>query len=117
MAFISKKTITYKNKEYTVVFNLNVMQAIQEKYETVDKWAKLTDGASGEVDIKALIFGLKEMINEGIEIDNEDNGTDIPLMTDKQIGRMVSEIGFEDATKALNDTVIDATKDDSGKNA
>ena len=32
MAFLSKKTITYKNKEYTVVFNLNVMQAIQEKY-------------------------------------------------------------------------------------
>lgn len=117
MAFNSKKTITYKNKEYTVVFNLNVMQAIQEKYETIDKWAKLTDGASGEVDIKALIFGLKEMINEGIEIDNEDNGTDIPLMTEKQIGRMVSEMGLEGTTKALNDTVIDATKDDSGKNA
>ena len=30
--------ITYKEKEYKVVFNLNVMEAIQEEYGTIDKW-------------------------------------------------------------------------------
>ena len=111
------KSINYKGKEYHLVFNLNVMQSIQQEYGTMEKWGKLTDGSSGEVDIKALIFGLTEMLNEGIEIDNDDNGTDEPLLTSKKVGRIITEIGLVNATQALNETVIDATKDDSGKNA
>lgn len=111
------RTITYKNREIKMVFNLNVMQAIQQEYGTVDKWGKLTDGGEGESDIRALIFGLKEMFNEGIEIANEDNGTNEPLFTDKQVGRIISALGIEEATKALQNTVIDSTKDDSEKNS
>ena len=111
------KSFEYKGKEIKLVFNLNVMEAIQEEYGTVDKWGKLTDGASGEVDVKALKFGLTEMINEAIDIDNDENGTDEPFLTSKQVGRIISEVGLEGATKALNQTVVDATKDDSGKNA
>lgn len=110
------KTLNYKDKEIKLVFNLNVMQAIQEEYQTIDKWGKLTDGEHGEVNIKALIFGLKEMINEGVEIDNDDNGTNEPLFTEKQVGRIISSIGIEEASKALQNTVIDSTKDDSEKN-
>ena len=107
----------YKGKEIKMVFNLNVMQTIQEEYGSIDKWGKLTDGESGEVDIKALIFGLTAMINEAIDIDNDENGTDEPFLTTKKVGRIVTEVGLGNATKALNETVIDATKDDSGKNA
>ena len=107
----------YKGKEIKLVFNLNVMQKIQEEYKTVDAWTKLTDGESGEVDIKALLFGLTEMINEAIDIDNDENGTDEPFITTKKVVRIVTEVGLGNATKALNETVIDATKDDSGKNA
>lgn len=110
-------TINYKGKEIKLVFNLNVMQVIQEEYKTIDAWGKLTDGTSGEVDIKALIFGLTQMINEGIEIDNDENGTDEPLLTEKKVGRIITDVGLANATKALNETVINATKDDSGKNA
>ena len=109
--------ISYKGKEIKLAFNLNVMQSIQEEYGTVDKWGKLTDGASGEVDVKALKFGLTQMINEAIDIDNDENGTDEPFLTSKQVGRIISEVGLEGATKALNQTVVDATKGDSGKNA
>ncbi|WP_407461637.1 hypothetical protein [Methanobrevibacter sp.] len=110
-------TINYKGKEIKLVFNLNVMQVIQEEYKTIDAWGKLTDGSSGEVDIKALIFGLTQMINEGIEIDNDENGTDEPLLTEKKVGRIITDVGLANATKALNQTVINSTKDDSGKNA
>ena len=107
----------YKGKEIKLVFNLNVMQSIQEEYKTVDAWGKLTDGESGEVDIKALIFGLTAMINEAIDIDNDENGTNEPFFSPKQVGRIITDVGLANATKALNQTVIDATKDDSGKNA
>ena len=110
-------TINYKGKEIKLVFNLNVMQAIQQEYKTIDNWGKLTDGSAGEVDIKALIFGLTEMINEGIDIDNDENGTNEPFYSTKKVGRIITDVGLANATKALNETVINATKDDSGKNA
>lgn len=105
-------SIQYKDKTYKLMFNLNVMEAIQEEYGTVEKWGSLTDGneTDGEPNAKAVIFGLREMINEGIDIDNETAEVKEPLMTLKQVGRLISEVGFENATLALNDTVVESTK-------
>ena len=55
-----------------LVFNLNVMESIQAKYGSVQKWGKLTDNKNGEPNAKALIFGFTEMINEAIEIENDE---------------------------------------------
>lgn len=110
-------TFEYKGKEIKLVFNLNVMQAIQEEYKTIDNWSKLTDGDAGEVDIKALMFGLTQMINEAIDIDNDENGTNEPFMSSKKVGRIITEVGLAQATKAMQQTVINSTKDDSEKNA
>ena len=105
--------IQYRDKEYKLVFNLNVMERIQEEYGTIDKWGELSDGSvDGEPNAKAVIFGFTEMINEGIEIDNDDNGTDIKPLTLKQVGRMITEVGLVNATKAMNETVINSTKDE-----
>lgn len=102
---------TYKDKEYTVVFNLNVMQAIQEEYGSLGAWGDLTDGSEkGEPDAKAVIFGLREMINEGLDIEADENGTSYVPLTLKQVGRMLTEIGLENATSIMNDTVIESTK-------
>ena len=109
-------SINYKGKEIKMVFNLNVMQKIQEEYKTVDAWSKLTDGESGEVDIKALVFGITEMINEAVDIDNDENGTSEPFYTAKKVGRIITEVGLSNATKALTSTVIESTKDETGKN-
>ena len=106
----------YKGNTYRLVFNLNVMQAIQNKYGTIDKWGKLTDGKGGEPNAEAVIFGFSEMINEGIDIMNEENGTDVKPLTLKQTGRLITDIGLKEATKKLNKTVIDSTKS-SEKNA
>ena len=108
-------TIEYKGKTYKLYFNLNVMQQIQEEYGSIDEWGKLSDGVSGEVNAKAVIFGITAMINEGIDIENEEKGTDIKPFTLKQVGRMITEIGIKEATKTLNETVIESTKDE--KNA
>lgn len=101
--------IEYKGKEYTIVFNLNVMESIQAKYGTIEKWGELTDGQGEEVDIQALIFGLTEMINEGIDISNEDNGTNNPFFTHKQVGRILSEVGLSKITEKINETVVNST--------
>lgn len=106
--------IQYKGNTYKLVFNLNVMEIIQEKYGSLDKWGSLTDGTekNGEPDAKAVIFGFTEMINEGIDISNEENGTDIKPFTLKQVGRLITEIGLANATAKLNETVIESTKSD-----
>lgn len=104
------KEILYKDKKYKLVFNLNVMEEIQEEYKTIQEWGALTDGAKGEPNAKAVIFGFTCMLNEGIDIDNEDNGTDIKHLTTKQVGRMITEIGLEETTRKLNETVIESTK-------
>ena len=102
--------IEYKGKTYKLYFNLNVMQQIQEEYGTIEEWGNLSDGTNGEVNAKAVIFGITAMINEGIDIENEEKGTDIKPFTLKQVGRMITEIGLAEATKTLNDTVIESTK-------
>lgn len=103
-------TIQYKDVEYKLVFNLNVMEKIQEEYGSLDEWGALTDGKKGEPNAKAIIYGFTEMLNEGIDIDNEENNTDIKPFTLKQVGRMITEIGLMNATEKLNQTVIDSTK-------
>lgn len=110
--------IQYKDKTLKLVFNLNVMENIQNEYETIENWGALTDGSEnkGEPNAKAVIFGFREMINEGIDIQNEENGTNEPFLTLKQVGRIITEVGLANATKVLNDTVIESTKDDELKN-
>lgn len=105
--------LNYKDKEYKLVFNLNVMEKIQDEYKTLEAWGELTDGSKGEVNIKALVFGIAEMINEGIDIDNDENGKNEPFISHKKVGRMLTDIGIETAAQNMNDLVVKSTKDDS----
>ena len=111
-----EKKITVKGKEYPVVFNLNVMEEIQNEYGTLEKWGDLTDGKDGEPNAKAVIFGFTHMINEGIDIHNEEDGTDEKPLTYKQVGRMLTEIGLDEMAKTMHETVI-ASTESAEKNA
>lgn len=104
--------ITLNGKNYRLCFNLNVMEAIQAEYETIDKWTDLTSAG----DAKAIKFGFAEMLNEGIDIENEKNGTDEKPFTLKQVGRLLTELGFENVGRKLNEAITVANKDES-KNA
>lgn len=107
------KHITVNEIEYPLVFNLNVMEKIQDRYETIEKWGELTDGKEQEVNIKALKYGILEMINEGIDIENENVETKRTFITDKQVGRIITELGIEKIAKDVQETVIESTKDDN----
>lgn len=106
------KTLEYKGKNYKLVFNLNVMEVIQDKYGTLENWGKLTDGTEndGEPNAKAVIFGITAMLNEGIDIENEENGTKEKMLTNKQVGRMITEIGLKSSAQLMNGVVIDSTQ-------
>lgn len=106
-------TLKDNDKEYKLVFNLNVVESIQDEYKTLDNWSSLTDGEAGEVNVKALVFGITEMINEAIDIDNDENGKNEPFMTHKQVSRLLTRIGLDKAVSTMNKTVIDSTKDPS----
>ena len=111
-----RNEIEYKGTTYNLVFNLNVMEVIQDEYGTLEKWGSLTDASKGEPNAKAVLFGFTAMLNEGIDIDNEEKGTDVKFLTHKQVGRILTEIGLREATVKMNNTVIESTKSDE-KNA
>lgn len=107
------KHISFKDVNYPLAFTLNVIEKIQNKYGSYEKWGEMTDGKDKEVNIGALKFGILEMINEGIDIENENQETKRSFLTDKQVGRLITEIGLENLTKKVQETVIDSTKNDS----
>ena len=50
------KYIECKNIKYPLVFNLNVIEKIQDKYGSYEKWGEMTDGKEREINIVAVKF-------------------------------------------------------------
>ena len=108
--------IEYKDKTFKLAFDLNVMEAIQDEYGSIEAWGKLVEPDEGEPNIKALVFGATQMINEGIEISNDEDGTDEKPLTHRKVARILTEVGLESVTDKVQKSVIESTEDDS-KNA
>lgn len=107
------------DRNYPIVFNINVMEEIQEAYGSMAKWGAIVEDAEGgELKVKDLKIGLMMMINEGIDIENEITGENKPMVTSKQVGRIISEIGFEKITEVIKNLTIASTDtgDNEGKN-
>ena len=96
-----KFTFEVDDNKYSLIFNLNVMESIQAKYGAVQKWGKLIDNKNGEPNAKALIFDFTEMINEAIDIENDELGLNKPLLTTKQVGRIITKAGIKKSVKSL----------------
>ena len=105
--------IEYNDKTYQLAFDLNVMEAIQDEYGSIEAWGKLVEPDEGEPNIKALVFGAMQMINEGIEISNDENGTDEKPLTHRKVARIMTAVGLESVTDKVQKSVIDSTADDS----
>lgn len=114
-----KNTVVYietEKRNYPLVFNLNVMEEIQEKYGSLDEWGKITQG-NGEPKVKDLKNGIMAMINEAIDIENEENGTNEPMLDEKKVGRIMTEVGIVEIVKKIQEITIASTKgEDDGKN-
>lgn len=114
-----KNTIVYiktEKRDYPIVFNLNVMEEIQDRYGSLDKWGALTQG-DGEPRIKDLKYGILAMINEGIDIENEENGTNNPFVDERRVGRLMTEVGIDTVVEKIKEITIASTRGDERKNA
>ena len=101
-----------KEEKFPLIFTLNVMEAIQDKYGSIDEWSKLIQ-KQGEPDIKALKFFITEAINEGIDIENEKTGDKRKLITTRKAGRILTEIGLAEATKKVTGTITNSVRTDN----
>ncbi len=105
--------------DYPFIYSLNVMSAVQKKYGSMDKWSKIVEpkpikNKKGEMiqpepDLEALIFFFTEAFNEGIEIENETKGNARQLLSQKQVGRLVTTLGLKEANQKLKEAVISAS--------
>lgn len=95
-------TLTYKGKEYKLVFNLNVLEEIQDRYKTLTKWIEEAYGKkTGEPSAKALAFCITSMVNEGIDIENENREVAEKAITTRQANRMLSEFMKENGVEKV----------------
>ena len=61
---------------------------------------------------------MTEAINEGIEIENEKHGEKRKLLTSKQVGRILTEIGFYNLTEKIEAVVsVSVQTGNASKNA
>lgn len=112
------ETIEYKGKKYPLVCNINVMEEIQKRYKSFTEWSNLCGGTTDkkEVDIAAFKTGILLMINEGLLIESEDNGTEFKEMTPRQVGRLISEVGLVEVTNKLTKVIVESVGVDTRKN-
>ena len=114
-----KNTVVYieaNGKNYPLAFNLNVMEEIQEHYGSLDAWGKVTQG-DGEPKVKDLKCGVMAMLNEGIDMENESNGKNEPMLNAKQVGRIMTDVGIQKIVSAIQEiTVASVRTEDERKN-
>lgn len=92
------ETIKIGEKEYPVIFTLNILEKVQEIYGSMDKWNALMFGVDGqEPSIKVIIWTFAEMMNEAIDISNADTENKKPEMEHKKVGRVISQLGLPGA--------------------
>ena len=111
-----KNTVVYieaSDKKYPLAFNLNVMEEIQEHYGSLDAWGRVTQG-NGEPKVKDLKCGVMAMLNEGIDMENEGNGTNMPMLTAKQVGRIMTDVGIQNIVSAIQEITVASVKTEGG---
>lgn len=110
--------IEYKGLKYEIVFDMNVIEALQNKYGSFNKWSDLIQPTKKgeECNIEALKFGFCEAINEGIDIANEDREEKLEFLTLKQVGRIITDLGLKEVNEKVQKAVIESAKSDE-KNA
>lgn len=110
------KYLKTRNEEYPFIYSLNVMNALQNKYGSLNAWSELLETTDKEPSIDAILFFFKEAINEGIDIENEKKHTQRDFVSQKKVGRIISEIGIEEAGKQLRNAIVSSIQDKGESN-
>lgn len=102
--------ITYletDSEKFPLAFTLNVMESIQNEYETLSNWSELIRNKK-EPNIKALKFFITEAINEGIEIENEKSSEKRVPITSSKAGRIITEIGLKKVANTITKMITES---------
>ena len=104
--------IEYKGLKYNIVFDINVVEMLQIKYGSFNKWTDLIQPTKEgqECNLEALKFGFCEAINEGIDIANEDREEKLQPLTLKQVGRIITDLGLKNVSGKIQEAVIESAK-------
>lgn len=88
--------ITLKGKEYKLLFSLNVLDEIQDKFGAYDKLNEVfnPDNPNWIKDTKWL---LAMLINEGLLVDDED----AKLLDEKTVGRLIHMGNIKEVQRAI----------------
>lgn len=113
--------LKYGDELIPITCNINVLEIIQKKYGSFDKWSELIapdydeeNNTLAEPDYAAIKFGYAAMINEGIDIENEMNGENKPFKTEKQVARIISHIGIETVSAQMAGEIEDFAPESDG---
>lgn len=116
------KHFTVGDTEYPMAFTLNVMENIQDKYGTMGDWSNALTPLEtviendqevikvGEVKIKDLKWSVEQLINEGIDIENENKSEKRPFVNSKQVGRLISSLGIKEMTALIGKTTVESSQ-------
>lgn len=108
--------ITVNNKEYPMAFNLNVMETIQNEFGSLTSWGKLIEPDNGEEPrLKNVIWTFREFINEGIDMQNDDLQEKRAPLTHKQVGRLITEVGFDKVGDLIRNMAVQKSAESSGE--
>ena len=105
------------DKKYPLCFNLNVLEEIQDEYGSLSKWGEIVENKEGEEPrIKDLKMGLLLMINEAIDMENESKNEKSPFLNSKQVGRIITTVGFTKIVEIIKGITVDSTQSENSKN-
>ncbi len=108
------KNMTINEKEYPIAFTLNVMEAIQDKYGSMKEWGDILQPPKNEEPkIKDIKWTFTQFINEGIDIENEEKNEKRTLLTEKQVGRLITIVGMDKINKEMMLVTAESMKTDN----
>lgn len=100
-------TVRLKGKDYRLLFTLNAIDEIQDKFGGYDKLAEVFNQENKDW-VKNTKYLLTLLINEGILEENENAET----LTEKQVGRMVHTGNLLEVQKAIFASFVTGTTGD-----
>lgn len=95
---------SFCGREYHLLMTVNVIDQIQERFDrSIMQLGELLD--RNRLDFYGNVAAIMTiLLNEAIEIENEKNGTDFPLFTEKKVRRHISNLNVIDAFVAISET-------------
>jgi hypothetical protein len=97
------------DKKHALVFTVRALKAVNKKYGGIKQMTEAMDGDEGSEDVFTWLITL--LANQGIEIENRNNGTHMPSITEDDV-ELMEPVWFKRACgKAMNAVTLGMTRE------